>query len=129
MDGKCLTANVIYRAAVTTEDDGNTEFYTGLTCRQWKKRLYEHTCDKNISSHRTATSLSGHIWSLKDRDRDFSTSWSILDRASPFNPVTRKCRLCLKEKFYIMYRPSNATINKRDEFWIPCRHRFMGLLS
>ena len=32
----------------------------------------------------------------------FSLEWDIIDRAPPFNPTTRKCRLCLKEKYHII---------------------------
>ena len=117
------------RAAITTEDDNNSTFYIGLTNRKFKERLYEHTGDKNNIARRHRTNLSNHIWDLKENNRSFNSTWSIMDRAPPFNPTNRKCRLCLKEKYYIMYTPLNATINKRNEFWTPCRHRFKGLLK
>ena len=120
---------MIYRAAVTTEDDEKTEFYVGLTSRPFKKRLYEHQGDKNNIARRTKTSLSKHIWNLKDNNREFQTNWDVIDKAPPYNPISRKCRLCLKEKFYIMHTPQNSTINQRNEIWTPCRHRFSGLLS
>ena len=105
------------RAAITTEDDNNSTFYIGLTSRKFKERLYEHTGDKNNIARRHRTNLSNHIWDLKEDNRSFNSTWSIMDRAPPFNPTNRKCRLCLKEKYYIMYTPMNATINKRYEFW------------
>ena len=37
VNGQCLNQNVIYRAAVTTTHDNNSEFYTGLTSRSFKK--------------------------------------------------------------------------------------------
>ena len=124
LNGNCQNKNIFYRAGVTSEDDCNTEYFTGLTSRTFKKRQYEHTGDKNSAARRHSTSLSAHIWSLKD-----DNTWTILDRAPPYNPVTKKCRLCLKEKYYIMHTPYNATINKRSEIWTPCRHRFKGLLE
>ena len=124
VNGQCLNQNVIYRAAVTTTHDNNSEFYTGLTSRTFKRRLYEHRTDSNNAARRTKTALSGHVWDLKDSSRTYNTTWNIMDRAPPYNPITRKCRLCLKEKFYIMYTPHNATLNKRDEIWTPCRNRF-----
>ena len=129
VNGQCLGNNVIYRAAVTTEDDGNTEFYVGLTSRPFKRRLYEHNGDKKNPARRTKTCLSKHVWRLQDENRTFQTHWDIIDRAPAFNPVNKKCRLCLKEKFYILHTPYNSTINDRNEIWTPCRHRFSGLLS
>ena len=37
------------------------------------------------------------------------------DRAKDFNPITRKCRLCMTKKFNILYKKSGATLNERSE--------------
>ena len=74
------------------------------------------------------TTLSKHIWDLKDENENYDTRWSLVDRASPFNPVSRKCRLCLKEIFYIIFEPETATLNKRSELYSTRRHRLKGLL-
>ena len=65
---------------------------------------------------------------LKSENQNYTIDWGLLDRAPNFNPTTKKCRLCLKEKWYIMYRPKTATLNKRSEFFTACRHRLKGLL-
>ena len=33
----------------------------------------------------------------------YTLQWKIIDRGRVFNPVTKKCRLCLKEKWHIMF--------------------------
>ena len=126
--GKCQTDCVIYRAAVTTTSTNKTEFYTGQTSRTFKRRYYEHTGDSKDPGRRIKTTLSKHIWSLKDDNENYDTRWSLIDRATPFNPVSRKCRLCLKEIFYIIFEPENATLNRRSELYSTCRHRLKGLL-
>ena len=128
MGGKCQTDCVIYRAAVTTTSTNTTEFYTGLTSRTFKRRYYEHTGDSNDRERRRKTTLSKHIWRLKDENENYDTKWSLVDRSTPFNPVSRKCRLCLKEIFYIIFEPETATLNKRSELFSTCRHRLKGLL-
>ena len=45
------------------------------------------------------------------------------------NHTTGKCRLCNREKWYIMFKPDGATINDRSEFYSTCRHRTQNLLS
>ena len=81
-----------------------------LTGRSFKERLYEHNTDmKNRPKPKqngkqngnNTTKLREHVWKLKDQGIDFTVKWRILDRAPTFNPITRKCRVCLKEKFYI----------------------------
>jgi hypothetical protein len=56
----------------------------------------------NNRKYRINTCLSNHIWNLKDDGIPYEVQWSLVDRAPPFNPVTRKCRVCLKrrKKFY-----------------------------
>ena len=36
------------------------------------------------------TTLSNHIWDLKNQNKNFTTTWQIVDRAQPFSPVTGK---------------------------------------
>jgi hypothetical protein len=39
-----------------------------------------------------------------------------------FNPIANKCRLCLREKFNIIWRPSIATLDSRQDIFGYCRH-------
>ena len=68
------------------------------------------------------------MWDLRDRNVDFELKWDFIDRAPPFNPITRKCRLSLKEKYHIMYNLDASTLNKRNEVFNTCRHRTQKLL-
>ena len=123
----CQTNQVIYRATVTDEDN-KVNTYTGLTRNTFKKRFNGHT---HTFNHRDApsTTLSSHVWRLKDQNKNFEINWKLVDRATDFNPTTRKCRLCLKEKFYIIFQPEGASLNKRSELFSACRHRLRLLLE
>ena len=61
--------------------------------------------------------------------RNFTMKWSTIDRGKEFNPSTRKCLLCLKEKFHIIFHPAGSTLNTRSELFSTCRHRCARLLS
>ena len=128
MDGNCLVDSVIYRADVTDENS-NTTSYTGLTSNAFKTRYYGHRQSFKKRKLQHATTLSSHIWDLKDQNTNYSIKWRALDRASPFNPVTKKCRLCIKEKYYIIFQPEGAKLNTRSELYSTCRHRTKRLLS
>ena len=69
------------------------------------------------------TKLSQHVWDLKDANIPFNTKWSILAKASSFNPITGKCRLCLKEVYYILFKPETASLNSRIEAFGYCQHK------
>ena len=128
VNGSCLTEGVIYEATVTRGDNGKKETYTGLTARSFKTRLYEHRQDFNHQK-REGTTLSKFIWKLKQQSVPYKVDWRILMRSQSFNPSTKKCNLCLREKFCIIFRPEGATLNSRSEIFSTCRHRLKPLLA
>lgn len=87
MNGNCLVTNVVYSATVETLDvlDEPTEeqSYTGLA-ESWKARLYQHRSSFN-HRHVNQTSLSNHIWKLKDEDLNYRLTWGVLGHARPYN--------------------------------------------
>ena len=121
LDGKCLVTNVVYKAKVV-DNDTTTQTYTGLISTTFKKRFYKHRTTFEKPNHEPTT-LSNHVWDLKDKHKTYNISWSVIDRAPDFNPATGKCRLCLKENFYIIFQPEGATLNQRTELFTACRHK------
>ena len=127
LGGHCLTESLVYRAEVIDEND-NRATYTGLTGNTFKARHYRH---KSSFKHRKLeydTTLASYIWSLKDNNLSYQINWSEICRAPRFNPITRKCRLCIKEKYHIIFQPEGALLNKRSELFSTCRHRLRDLL-
>ena len=128
VNAACETRGVVYQATVTRTDNNTQEMYTGLTSRRFKDRFYEHTGDFKHRD-REGTSLSEHIWDLKDQNAPYNIKWEILAKKRSFDPSKMACDLCLKEKHLIMFKPEGATLNKRSEFYSTCRHRLKPLLS
>ena len=128
LSGACLTEGVIYETTVTRGDNNKKEFYTGLTEGTFKDRYHSHNSDFRLQ-HRKGTCLSKYVWKLKNENVPYSISWKVIARGRGFNPTTRSCQICLKEKYYIMFRPEGATLNSRDEFFATCRHRLKLLLA
>ena len=126
LNGNCLIKGVVYRAEVNTENETFT--YTGLTNRTFKERFYKHRRSFKEQIPEESTTLSRKVWGLKNSNEDFNIQWRIIDRGRPYNPKTRKCNLCTKEKFYIMFDPDGANLNQRSELFSTCRHRTQDLL-
>ena len=76
--GKCLTENLIYKATVKTENQ--TKFYIGSTGLSFKDRYTKHRYSFKHEKHGNATTLSQHIWKLKNNNFDFKIYWEILTR-------------------------------------------------
>ena len=106
---ECQKDNVIYVSSITTTD--GVEHYTGLTGNTFKKRWYKHKDDFRNENSKHSTRLSTHIWKLKEEGKQYQIEWEILDRAPTHNPVSRKCRLCLKGIYYICHTRSE---------WVTC---------
>ena len=129
LPGRCTIERVCYQADVKRLDTGAAETYTGATMGSFKKRHYGHKTSFENRSYEHATALSTHIWKLKDQRAPFTISWDIIGRAAPYNPATNKCRLCLLEKYLIMFRPAGASLNQNSEFFTTCRHKQSHLLG
>ena len=129
LGGHCLTEELVYQATVTRTDTQKKETYTGLTGGPFKTRYNKHQSDFRNLSGEHATTLSKYVWELKRENAPYEISWKKLAKGRVFNPVTKTCQLCLKEKYLIMFSPEGATLNKRTELYSTCRHRLKLLLG
>ena len=127
VQGKCLEENVIYQTKVKTNNSEET--YIGLTSNTFKSRLGNHRKAMKNEKYRHDTTLSLHIWELKDRNENFKIDWKIIGQAQPFSPISGICNLCTLEKYHILFNPEQATLNKREEFTNFCLHKRKLLLD
>ena len=79
---------MVYGAKVTNTRTQTNEFYTGVTARRFKDRLYEHRTSFNRRKEKP-TKLSDHVWKLKDQDEPYSVSWVGVENITP-QPSTVK---------------------------------------
>lgn len=129
MSGNCLSQNIIYQATVEREDNRPAETYIGLTASTFKTRYSNHTASFNHANKRTSTELSKYIWELKSSNIQYNIKWRTVLHASPYSNTTKRCNLCLWEKFFIIYHPTMATLNSRNELVSACRHSNKFLLK
>ena len=126
--GQCATFSVVYRACVRRHDNLSVDTYTGLTGDPFKKRFTKHKSDVNTGKN-TASKLSHHCCYLKDNQIPYDVDWSIVTRAPTYNPTSRLCRLCVTEAYHILFTPAGASLNKRDEIFGFCKHKWKKLLA
>ena len=128
LEGHCLARSVVYGAEVI-DSNLNSETYTCLKSNTFKKRFYKHRSSFTHEDQEHETTLSSHIWDLKRKNLNFEIQWEIKEKAPAFNPVSRKCRICLREKYHIIFQSEGATLNQRSELSSTCRHRLSKLLA
>ena len=113
VEGKCLSEGVVYQATVI-RDDGVTDNYIGLTAGTFKDRWTKHKSNFKTRNPKNATALSRYVWKLQDEKIKHHFEWRIVSRAKPFNHVSGVCNLCVREKYFIVFKPQMATINARN---------------
>ena len=128
MNGKCLESSVIYQATVTRTDHNSSETYVGLTDGEFKTRFRNHTASFRNQDKKNSNELSKHVWKLKENKLDYRISWKIVSKAKPYNSSTKRCNLCLREKYVIIFKPHLCSLNKRTELLSSCKHRHKALL-
>ena len=105
-----------------------SKIYIGMTSRYFKRLWDEHKGHFNKKPEKRTEnaytpSLYTYIWELQDKQEQYLIEWEIIDKGGTYNPVTRKCMLCIKEKYHIMYSyKSDVKLNKRNEIFSKCRH-------
>ena len=124
LNGNCQHKNLVYSCKVSTPNiNSNHPHYFGLTEYTFKDRLYKHRNSFKYESKRNATEISNFFWDKKKEKIDVELEWSILDKAKPYSPESKKCMLCLTEKYHIIFSNKNL-FNKRNELVTKskCRH-------
>ena len=96
--------------------------------KNFADRYYKHRTDMINPKYKNGTTLSMYVWKLKEEKKAFSIKWKIIDRASPYNPISKVCRLHAKESYYILYRRDMSSLNKKSEIFHNCVHKYSGLL-
>ena len=128
MPGKCNQNGVVYQTTVNS-DGGKTNTYVGLA-KNFKQRWGKHKKTLENIEADGQTKMSRYYWQEKSEGRNPKISWKYLETNVPtFNPVTGKCRLCLREKFNIVLKPNLATLNQRQEVFAHCRHMVTAIIT
>ena len=97
--------------AVTTSNPNTIMNYIGMTSTTFKERLANHNYTFEHKEHSNKTELSKYIWTLKDNKKDFNINWQILKRAISYTGGSKRCNLCLEEKFCILKENQNCLLS------------------
>ena len=120
VNGDCRRAAVVYSA--TVKSDSTTKLYIGSSETDIKLRLANHKHSFNTTSLRNSTRLSAYIHTLKDNNRPYEIKWNIAAKSNAYKCGSRKCNLCLTEKYLILRSDPANTLNARTELASKCRH-------
>ena len=122
LNGNCLSRNTIYLGKVTSDlPDYGENKYAGLSEPVMKKRLGNHNLSFRDRTY-AKCEIAKEVWRINDRGGNYNIEWEIVGHAASYNPITKKCHLCLSEMLYINENVDNL-LNTRKELVQKCRHR------
>ena len=110
----------IYQATVTTATI--TETYVGLATNL-KEHYRNHQSSFWRSNRGNETELSKYIWTLQDCNKPFQIKWKVLKKCKAYSNISKKCNLCLYEKFIIICKKEFCNLNRRNELASSCPQR------
>ena len=130
LDAKCRAKDVVYKCVASTSINPD-KVYLGTTQGEFKKRFYNHKKSFKNRGYASDTSLSKYIWEMKDKHNETPTlKWSIIKSVPAYYNISKKCALCLQEKFEIInHENQSELLNKRSEMFSKCRHANKFLLA
>jgi YHS domain-containing protein len=117
-----MTSSVVYQATVTRNDAKEEKTYVGHTEGEFKTRYNGHTSFFRNSTYKHATELIKYVWHLKESSVKYSIKWRIMKKCKSYSNKTKRCNLCLHEKFLVIYYPKLSSLNSRNELLSKCRH-------
>ena len=120
LDNKCLEECIVYEAKVTSNE--GCKLYLGSTEASFKTRFTQHKASLANADKSSATALSKHVWDLKTRGISHEIKWRIVSKCKPYKCGSRRCDLCLTEKFEILKADKAEYLNRNSELMQKCRH-------
>ena len=63
------------------------------------------------------------VYTYMHTKKPFQIKWKILKKCKPYSNISKKCSLCLNEKFIIICKKELCSLNRRNELASSCPHR------
>ena len=121
MNGACLKESLVYYATISCNNKNcQPKLYKGSCKTSFKKCYSNHKKSFNVPLHKHDTKLSTEYWNLKMKQLNPQISWKIKGIHKSYNPTSKRCNLCLKEKLEILDNPDKNFLNKRSEIISQC---------
>ena len=110
----CLLKNILYITTITCDRKNYKPInYKGISESTFKKRYANHKRSFNISRYKNYTKLYVKYWNFKAGNSNAKVTWAVKKQFSAYNPQSKRCSFCLKEKFEILEDKDNDLLSKK----------------
>ena len=112
----------IYQCNLKENTTSDKVSYNGLTENAFKNCFYKHHNSFKYESKENSTELFKHFWEMKRKGVEKPIMHgSVIDHVKSYQIRTKRCNLCLAEKYHILTSPLNL-INTRTNLVWKCHH-------
>ena len=119
-----VKGNICYQANIDYDITGyKQKCYIGSCETTFTDRFGNHKNSFNHVEHKNDTELSKEFWEIKKPNGTPKITWKIIRICRSYNPNSKRCLLCLNEKYEIATYKGDNLLNKRTEIINTCRHR------
>ena len=88
-----------------------------------------HKTSFNLRRYEKKSEIANEVWRIKDQGDNPNVSWRIIKHHPGYNPISKRCGLCLSEKLHILEYKGDNLLNNRNEIISKCRHQNKFLLA
>ena len=123
LPNSCQTRGIVYQVNTDCDIAGcKQKCYLGSCETTFKDRFGNHKSFNHVK-HKNDTELSREFWEIKKHNGTAKITWKIIRICCSYNPNSKRCLLCLNEKYEIAKYKGNNVSSKRTEIINTCRHR------
>ena len=114
----------MYKATITSNHNNyHHKIYYGITETKFKQQYANHIKSSKHEKHQRDAELSNELLSIKNNNYSPIIIWQILRKHQTYNPIIKRCSLCLNQKLEIARYKRHNLLNKRSEIINKCCHR------
>ena len=77
----------------------------------------------NLRKYENSSEITKEVWKIKDQGGEPIVTWRIIKHCPAYNPISKRCTLCLSEKLHVAEYEGDNLLNKREEIISDCRHQ------
>ena len=115
---------IFYQANIDCDIAGYKQKCCFGSCETtFKDRFGNHKKLFNHVKHGNNTKLLKEFWEIKKRNGKPKTTWKIIKICRSYNPNSKRCLLCLNEKYEMATYKGDNLLKKRTEIINTCKHR------
>ena len=113
MNCACLKESLVYYSTIgCNHKNYKPKLYKESYGTSFKKRYRNHKKPFNVPLYKHDTTLSTKHWNSKTKQLNPRIAWKMKRIYKPYNPISKRCNLCLTERLKILDDPDKNLLNK-----------------